>query len=55
MVDKEEEWKTDKGKHDEVLNRRFKVIKVRESSIPVEALFNPSIDKVRADDKQAYF
>jgi hypothetical protein len=36
----EEQWKTDPGKHDNILNRRFKVIKVKESTVPVDALHN---------------
>lgn len=37
------------------MNRRFKVIKVKESSIPVDALYNSAVDSVRESDRKIFF
>jgi hypothetical protein len=37
-----------------ILNKRLKGQLIKESSIPIEALYNNEVDKVRALDKKAY-
>jgi hypothetical protein len=49
------QWRKDTGKHDTIMNRRFKVIKVKESSIPVDALYNSAVDGVRESDRKKFF
>ena len=37
------------------MNRRFKVIKVKESNIPLDALYNSAVNGVRDSDRKVFF